>query len=210
MPNLKRVAWFVVFLTVPTVLGQSEKNSLPVNYLIFKVSDQSVDTDQARLDQFLAESYGLTSEVASYSVSYPDLAYRITDGWEFHKYAALEGELIYYHKTDLFVRTTDGDSFRITKQSFAAGLSVAGRYPLMKNLYLYGKAGAAFWRTDSDREGGDGALPDKVHEDNVEPSLGAGVRWSLSSNMVFDLSYEQNQVDGLDVNTITLGIGFRY
>jgi len=210
MPKTRIAVLFMVFAVGPAMFAQSKADSLQSNYLIFKVSDQSVDEDGERIENFLAENYGLTDNLESYSYISPTVAYRILDGWEFNKYGAVEAELIYYDETNLFVRVKEGEDFHLKKQSYAASVSIAGRYPVLKNLDLYGKAGVTFWRTDSKLQRGDDALPAKVHEDKIQGIFGAGARWSVTRNLVLDLSVEKTEVDGFDVDTVSIGIGFRY
>lgn len=187
----------------------AQENAVSDNYLLFKVSDLSIDEDRSRIADFLFTNYGLGSEIASYSLDFPSLAYRIADGWNFHKYMGLEGELIYYDEYDINITTTNGDTFHIARQSYAGGLSLLGRYPVLKNMEIYGKAGFSYWRTDSKRRGG----PDiaiKVHEDKVQSTFGGGLRYSFMENLFLDVSVELTEVDGLDVETTSIGLAFRY
>lgn len=203
------IGLFILFLGFQVgVLAQKSKG--PHHYLLFKVSDLSIDEDRERIADFLSENYGLNSEIEAFSLDFPSLAYRLADGWNFTKYMGLEAELIYYDEYDVNITTTDDETFRINRKSYAAGLSLLGRYPIMKKFEAYGKAGFSYWRTDSKRRGGPEDIAIKIHEDKIQATFGAGLRYFLGENLVADLSLEKTEVDGLDVDTISIGFGFRY
>lgn len=199
-----------LFLLPIGLFAQDNSQKTPRSYLILKVSDQSVEDNGARLNEFLLVNYNLGSQINTLTYEFPDIAYRLTDGWLFSKYAGMEGELIYYDEYKVDITTTDGEEIRLSRQSYAASFSLFGQYPILKNLNIYGKGGFSYWRTDTKVRRGPANFPDKIHDDKVDPIFGAGLRLSISSDFLVDLSLEKTEVDGVDMDTISLGFGFRY
>lgn len=211
MLTIRRLCLALMLCLVSTALvAQSLDARGPKNYLIFKVSDLSIDDDLSRMQSFLFNSYGLDTEIATLNYEFPDLAYRLVDGWLFSKHLGLEGELVYYDEYNVNITTTSGETITIRRQGYSGGLSLFGQYRVLKNLDIYGKGGFAFWRVDSKIQGAANDLPPKIHDDSIEFTFGAGVRYSLNDRFLLDLSYEKADLEGFDVDTLTLGFGFRY
>lgn len=152
---------------------------------------------------FLAASVGsaeLSEDFEGFDVDADSTAYRITVGWRFSDYLAVEGG---YHNFGDFDQTFDISGVPTEVSLKADGFTLGGvaSLPLGDRWSLFARAGAFFWDGDADINNVTQASPE-----DTNLYLGAGARLALSDRL--SLTADGSHYDLDDTSSTVLSVGF--
>lgn len=191
-------------------------------YVLVKVNAPSIDEDRAHFKAVLeGKPFQLSGVDASQiTMTQPDIGVKLTEGMFLGKYVAVEGTASWYG--DLTATAVDGENntYFLNVRQYGLGVAFLGRYPVLKWLHVYGKAGGAYNRIESDLEqlvdGNRVAVLDvdehskRRNRNEAAPLFGLGVQADIARNMVLSLDFEQVEVDDVQITSTSLGWGFRW
>jgi len=151
---------------------------------------------------FLTASVGsaeLSEDFDGLDVDADSTAYRITVGWRFGKYLAVEGG---YHNFGDFDQTFDIESTPTEVSLKADGFTFGGvgSLPLGDRFALFARAGLFFWDGDADINNVTQASPE-----DTNLYLGAGARFAVSERL--SLTADGSRYDLGDTSSTVLSIG---
>ena len=123
----------------------------------------------------------------------------------------VEGTLAWYGETNVTMITED-KQYELEANQYGFQLQVLGIYPVLPWLTAHVKAGGTFWRVEMDIiERSEAGIQDfSKTDDSAEFIFGIGARAKLSSTWVASLDWDQTEVNGLDLSSLNLGMGFRF
>ena len=199
-----------------TTLAQSQEPE-PVNYVLIKVGETNFEESFPHFASMFRNNFGVTADITKLDFDMPDKSLKITEGFRFGKYLALEGSASFFGNGDVIATTVvpdiEGNPFeqthRISSQYYGAELHLVGNLQFLKTWTIYGKGGGIYWRAEHDMEDPIEGQDTKRTKNQGSPSLGVGLRKDLG-NLVIDLSWSSTEVDKLYLEEINLGLGFRY
>ena len=151
---------------------------------------------------FLTASVGsaeLSEDFDGFDVDADSTAYRVTAGWRFSDYLAVEGG---YHNFGKFEQTFDIDGTPTEVSLKADGFTFGGvgSLPLGDRFALFARAGVFFWDGDADINNVSQASPE-----DTNLYLGTGVRLALSERL--SLTADGSRYDLGDASSTVLSIG---
>jgi OOP family OmpA-OmpF porin len=86
------------------------------------------------------------------------------------------------------------------------GIQIAGlgMVPVSPQVSFFGKVGLYLWDLSASGPGG------SLSDDGADIMFGLGLNWSLAKQLDLRVEWEQFDVDGDDVNLISVGVQFRF
>ena len=156
---------------------------------------------------FLAASVGsaeLSEDFDGFDVDADSTAYRITAGWRFSDYLAVEGG---YHNFGDFEQTFDiaGTPTDVSLKADGFTLGGVGSIPLGERFDLFGRVGAFFWDGDADLNGVTQATPE-----DTNLYLGLGARFKLNERFSITGDGSRYDLDGTTGTVFSLGAELRF
>jgi OOP family OmpA-OmpF porin len=151
----------------------------------------------------LAASIGsaeLSEDFDGFDVDTSSTAYRITAGWRFSDYLAIEAG---YHNFGKFEQTFDiaGTPTEISLKADGFTFGGVGSLPLGDRFALFARAGVFFWDGDADINSVTQATPE-----DTNLYLGAGARLALNERL--SLTADGSRYDLDDTSSIVFSVGF--
>jgi len=142
----------------------------------------------------------LSDNFGGFDVDTDSTAYRISVGWRFSEYLAIEGG---YHNFGRFDQTFDSNGTAVDISLKADGFTFGGvaSLPLGDRWSLFARTGAFFWDGDADINNVTAATPE-----DTNLYLGAGARVSLSDRLSLTADGSRYELD--DTSSTVLSVGF--
>jgi OOP family OmpA-OmpF porin len=156
---------------------------------------------------FVAGSVGsaeLSESFDEFDVDADSTAYRLTVGWRFNDYLAIDGG---YQNFGRFEQTFDdeGTPVNISLKADGFTLGAIGSLPINDRFSLFARAGGFFWDGDANINDVTSASPEEV---NIY--FGAGLRMALTEKLSATLDGSRYDLDGTDSTVFSLGLDFRF
>lgn len=156
---------------------------------------------------FIAASVGsarLSDDFDGFDIDSSSTAYRLTAGWRFNEYLALEGG---YHNFGRFDQTIDfeGSPAEVTLKADGFTLGGIGNLSLDERWSLFARFGAFFWDGDADLNNVSAATPE-----DTNLYLGAGARFALNEQLSLTADGSQYQLDDTSSSVLSVGIDLRF
>ncbi len=144
----------------------------------------------------------LDEDFGDFAVDTSSTSFRLTAGWRFNDYFALEGG---YHSFGKFEDQVDDDGVPVNVSLKADGftLGAIGSIPLGEQFSLFGRAGAFFWDGDADINNVTQATPEDT---NI--FIGAGADYAFTEQ--FSVTGDWTRYELEDVSSGVFSIGFQY
>ena len=144
----------------------------------------------------------LSEDFDGLGVDTDSTAFRLTVGWQFNEYVALEAG---YHNFGHFKQTVDmaGAPVEVRLKADGFTLGANGTLPIGDRFALLGRAGAFFWDGDADINGVSQARPE-----DTNLFLGVGLAWHLTEKL--DLVGDWTRYELEDTESDVVSIGLRY
>lgn len=213
------------------LFAQEEEEKEPVfrplelkSYLYFKVGKMSYDDEAgavwlADMMENFNDLQADQADIELISIDEPDLSFRLGDHLRLTKFLGASVEFAHFDKTALTVRRNE-DTLLFERTSFGFNAALTPQYS-WDALTVYGIAGVNWVRTDITFEEDESFNSDgeavtlrnselKYKDNNFSGIFGAGVRYRLGPNIQFGVSYEQLEVDSVDLNTVSFDFGVVY
>lgn len=156
---------------------------------------------------FLAASVGsadLNENFDGFDVDSSSTAYRLTVGWQFNDYFALEGG---YNNFGDFEQSFDIDGAPVDVSLTADGftLGATGNLPLGERWILSARAGAFFWDGDASINNVSAATPEDA---NIYLGIGAGFKVTEHLSLTIDGS--RYDLDGAESAVLSAGLKYKF
>jgi hypothetical protein len=156
---------------------------------------------------FIAASVGsaeLSEDFDGFDVDADSTAYRITVGWRFSDYLAVEGG---YHNFGDFDQTFDnsGVPTEVSLKADGFTLGVVASLPLGDRWSLFARTGAFFWDGDADINNVTQAKPE-----DTNLYLGAGARLALSERLSLTADGSRYNLDDTSSTVFSVGFDVRF
>ena len=146
--------------------------------------------------------------ITSGRVDGSDVAFKGFGGYQFHPNLAVEGAFV-----SLGTVRYDGDFGGIPVTNgridiFGLNASAVGLWPVSEKVNLFGKAGVFFWTADAkDNTGG---VAFSGTKDGADVSLGVGMSYAITRNLVARIEGEYFKVDNANATMISAGLAYRF
>jgi OOP family OmpA-OmpF porin len=155
----------------------------------------------------LAASVGsaeLSDDFDGFDVDTSSTAYRITVGWRFSDYLAVEGG---YHNFGDFDQTFDvaGTPTEVSLKADGFTLGGVGSLPLGDRFELFVRAGAFFWDGDADINNVTQATPE-----DTNLYLGVGIRMALTERLSLTADGSRYDLDDTASTVFSVGLDARF
>jgi OOP family OmpA-OmpF porin len=146
----------------------------------------------------------LSDDFGGFAVDTDSTAYRITVGWRFNDYLAVEGG---YHNFGRFDQTFDveGTDVDISLKADGFTLGIVGNLPLGDRWSLFARSGAFFWDGDADINNVSAATPEDT---NIY--FGAGVRLAMTEKLSLTADGSRYDLDDTSSNVFSLGLNYHF
>jgi OmpA-OmpF porin, OOP family len=156
---------------------------------------------------FVAASVGsaeLNETFDGFDVDASSTAYRLSAGWRFNDYLALEAG---YHNFGRFDQEHDaaGLPAEISLKADGFTLGGVGNLPLNHRWALFARFGAFFWDGDADINNVTRATPE-----DTNMYLGAGARLALSDRFSLTADGSHYNLDDTSSNVWSVGVDVRF
>lgn len=156
---------------------------------------------------FVAASVGsaeLDEAFDGFDVDASSTAYRLTAGWRFNQYLALEAG---YHNFGRFDQAFDNagipTEFSLKADGFTLG--GVGYLPLNERWSLFARFGVFFWDGDADINNVTAATPE-----DTNMYLGAGARFALTDWISLTTDGSRYHLDDTSSNVFSVGIDLSF
>lgn len=151
-----------------------------------------------------AGSAELSEDFDGFDVDADSTAYRITAGWRFSDYLAVEGG---YHNFGNFDQTfnIEGTPTEVSLKADGFTFGGVGSLPLGDRFALFARAGVFFWDGDADINSVTQASPE-----DTNLYLGAGVRLALSERLSLTADGSNYDLDDTSSTVLSIGIDLRF
>ena len=151
---------------------------------------------------FIAAGIGsadLSESFDGFDVDTDSTAYRITVGWRFNDYIAVDAG---YHNFGRFDQTFDvaGTPTSVSLKADGFTIGGVGSLPLTDRMSLFARAGAFFW----DGESLIGNVDDNVSDVNAH--LAAGIRAMVYKNLSVTVDWSRFDLDGTNADLVAIGL----
>jgi OOP family OmpA-OmpF porin len=125
--------------------------------------------------------------------------FKIFGGYKFNQNFGVEASLV-----DLgeFSATGPGGTASVGVDGF--GVAAVGMIPISQKFDIFGKVGIYMW----DASGG--GVASGISDDGSDIMFGAGVNWSILNRLGLRAEWERFDVDGDDVDFISIGAQFNF
>lgn len=156
---------------------------------------------------FVAASIGradLSEDFDGFDVDTDATAYRISAGWRFNDYIAVEGG---YHNFGRFKQTLDiaGTLTDVSLQADGFTLGGIANLPVGDRVSLFVRAGSFFWDGDAAINGATTATPADTNF-----YFGAGARVALSGGLSATADLSRYDLDGTSSGVYSVGFAFLF
>ncbi len=156
---------------------------------------------------FIGGSVGsatLTEDFDGLGVDADSDSFRLTAGWQFNDYFALEGG---YHSFGKFEESLDvgGNPVDIRLKADGFTLGATGSLPLGSSFSLFGRAGAFFWDGDAEINNVSQARPEDT---NIY--LGGGATVAVTERLRLVGDWTRYQLEDTESDVISLGFTYRF
>jgi OOP family OmpA-OmpF porin len=156
---------------------------------------------------FVAASVGsaeLSEDFGGFDVDTDSTAYRLTVGWRFNDYFAVDGG---YHNFGRFEQTfdVDGTPTDVSLKADGFTLGIVGSLPLGERWSLFARSGAFFWDGDADINGITAATPEDTNF-----YFGAGVRLAIGEKLSLTADGSRYDLDGSPSNVLSVGLSYAF
>ena len=156
---------------------------------------------------FVAASIGsaeLSEEFDGFDVDADSTAYRLTVGWRFNDYLAVDGG---YHNFGRFDQTFDieGTSTEVSLKADGFTLGVVGSLPLGNRWSLFARSGAFFWDGDADINSVTAATPEDTNF-----YFGTGVRLAMIEKLSLTADGSRYDLDNASSTVFSVGIDISF
>ena len=129
-----------------------------------------------------------------------DTGMKIFGGFKFNQNLGLEASWV-----DLGEVSATGPGGTATGEVDGFGLAVMGMIPLNEKFGLFGKVGAYMWDSTVSAPGFG-----SVSDDGTDIMFGAGVNWNLTTHFGLRAEWERFDIDGDDIDFISIGAQFNF
>ena len=149
-------------------------------------------------------SASLNQDFDGFNVDTDSTAFRLTVGWQFNDYVALEAG---YHNFGRFEQTFDvgGAPAEISLKADGFTLGATGSLPLGERFALFGRAGAFFWDGDADINGVSQARPE-----DTNLFLGIGLAWHLTDKLDVTGDWTRYELEDTESDVASIGLRYRF
>ena len=146
----------------------------------------------------------LSEDFEGFDINADSTAYRITAGWRFSDYLAVEGG---YHNFGDFDQTFDigGTPTEVSLKADGFTFGGVGSLPLNDRFALFARAGVFFWDGDADINNVTQASPE-----DTNMYLGAGVRLALKEQLSLTADGSRYNLDDTSSTVFSVGIDVRF
>ena len=146
----------------------------------------------------------LSEDFDGFDVDTSSTAYRITVGWRFSDYLALEGG---YNNFGDFDQTFDIDGTPTEVSLKADGFTFGGiaSLPMGERFALFARAGLFFWDGDADINNVTQASPE-----DTNLYLGAGARMTLSERFALTADVSRYDLEDSASSVLSIGVDIRF
>jgi len=156
---------------------------------------------------FVAGSLGkanLSENFDDFNVDTDSTAFRITAGWRFNDYFAVEAG---YNNFGRFEQTVDveGVPTEISLEADGFTLGGLGFVPLGDRFSLFARAGAYFWDGNAEINSATAAKPEDANF-----YFGAGIRFALSDKLSATADGSRYDLDGASSTVFSVGLDIRF
>ncbi|MDJ0837623.1 MAG: porin family protein [Acidobacteriota bacterium] len=172
------------------------------NYIYVQYGDLSYD-DTNRFDVLADSVFQLGESIAT--IDWSEAALRLTEGYHFNKYVAVEGSLNFLGDTE--ATTTSGRKLDANHLGFA--LHVVGKYRFHRYLNAFGFIGGQYWRAETKLVGAE-TEPEKVTNESANISWGLGAYAEVTERMLVRLDWTSSKIDDIDYSMTSIGLGFSF
>ena len=128
-----------------------------------------------------------------------DTGMKIFGGFKFNPNFGLEASWV-----DLGEVSASASGVTVTGEVDGFGLAVMGMIPLNEKFGFFGKVGAYMWDATVSGPGG------SVSDDGTDIMFGAGVNWNLTTRFGLRAEWERFDIDGDDVDFLSIGAQFNF
>ncbi len=128
-----------------------------------------------------------------------DTGLKIFGGYKFNQNFAVEGMW-----ADLGETSATGPGGTATVEVDGFGVAAVGIIPLNEQFGIFGKVGAYMW----DASGGGAASG--ISDDGTDIMFGAGVGWNFTRSFGLRAEWERFDIDGDDVDFLSIGAQFNF
>jgi OOP family OmpA-OmpF porin len=128
-----------------------------------------------------------------------DTGFKIFGGYKFNPNFAVEGLW-----ADLGEVSATGPGGSASMEVDGFGAAAVGVIPLNEKFSIFGKVGAFMW----DASGGGGAAGSD--DDGTDIMFGAGVGWNFTPKFGLRAEWERFDIDGDDVDFLSVGLQFNF
>lgn len=144
----------------------------------------------------------LADDFGGFAVDTDSMASRLSIGWQFNDYLAIEGG---YHNFGKFDQTFDVSGTPTTVSLKSDGFNIGGilSLPVTSDISVFGRAGAFYW--DGDALINDVTL---ARPEDSNPYYGGGAGVKLSQR--FTLTGDWTRFELEDTNSDVISLGFTY
>jgi len=156
---------------------------------------------------FVAASIGsaeLSEDFDGFNIDTNSTAYRLTAGWRFNDYVAVEGG---YHNFGRFEQTVDvgGTPTDVSLKADGFTLGGVGDLPLGERFSLFARAGAYFWDGDGDINGVSAATPEDTNF-----YFGLGARMNLTDRLSATADGSRYELEDTSSTVFSIGLDYRF
>ena len=156
---------------------------------------------------FIAAGIGsadLSESFDGFDVDADSTAFRITIGWRFNDYFALDGG---YQNFGRFEQTFDiaGTPTDVSLKADGFSFGGVGNLPLTDRVILFARAGAFFWNGDAEINSVSAATPEDTNF-----YFGAGVGLATTEKLSFTVDGSRYDLDGTSSNVFSVGLNYRF
>jgi len=156
---------------------------------------------------FVSASIGsaeLSEDFDGFDVDAGSTAFRMTAGWRFNDYLAVEGG---YHNFGRFDQTFDiaGTPTRVSLKADGFTLGGVASLPLGDRWSLFARTGAFFWDGDADINNVSAATPE-----DTNLYLGAGARLAMSDRLSLTADGSRYALDDTSSTVFSVGVDIRF
>ncbi len=128
-----------------------------------------------------------------------DTGLKLFGGYKFNPNFAVEGAWV-----DLGEISVTGPGGTATAETDGFQIAGVGTIPINPQFGIFGKVGAYMW------DGQGGGVAASVSDDGTDIMFGAGVSWSLTNNFGLRAEWERFDIDGDDVDFLSIGAQFNF
>jgi hypothetical protein len=194
---------------VPAIRSTNGGNLMKIQSILITLIMVALTPPMALADSglYVAASIGqaeLSDSFDGFDADADSAAFRITVGWRFNDYFAVDGG---YHNFGRFDQSFDIEGMLTEVSLKADGFTFGGvgTVPVGNRLALFARAGVFFWDGDADINSVTAATPEDT---NVY--VGAGARFALTDWLSATVDGSRYDLEGTSSTVISVGLEFHF